>query len=673
MRKTFLLTIGLCLALPASAQRQVTKINDNWQFRHSHQVEKGKTELVQLPHTWNAQDALVGKIDYKRGIGNYTKTISVPAEWSGKRVFLRCPGANSVATVFVNGKYAGEHRGGYSAFAIDITDKLVPGKENSLLMRVNNAEDLSVAPLVGDFNMYGGLYRGLELIATDSVCISPTYYGSPGVLMTQKSLTDSRAEVGMAVALSSLGAQPADADLSWEIVSPEGKVVSKGSKAVHIDGADALESVDIEIKNPHRWNGVEDPALYTARVELSRGGKVADNVDVTFGLRDFKVDPAKGAFLNGKHVRLKGVCRHQERAQYASALSPEQHRQDFDIIREMGANAVRLAHYQQADEVYGLTDEYGIMTWAEIPFVGPGGYADKGFVDNDAFKDNVRQQLRELISQQCNHPSIVCWGLFNEIKEQGDNPTEFVAELNDLAHQLDPSRPTTAASNADAKFNYITDLIAWNRYDGWYGSTPATLARFLDAMHEKHPELSIAVSEYGAGASMLHQQDSIKQPTPTSRWHPENWQTYYHIENWKILNERPFVWGSFIWNMFDFGAAHRTEGDRIGINDKGLVTHDRSQRKDAFYFYKANWNPEPMVYISGKRATKREKQHTDVTVFANVPEVELWVNGKKAATAKPDEYSMCVFGIDLVPGANEIEARAAGSRYQLSDSCVWNL
>ena len=333
----------------------------------------------------------------------------------------------------------------------------------------------------------------------------------------------------------------------------------------------------------------------------------------------------------------------------------------------MGVNAVRLAHYPHAAYTYEQMDRAGIVTWAEIPFVGPGGYADKGFVDSKAFRDNGKQQLIELIRQQFNHPSICFWGLFNELKYEGDNPLDYIQELNRLAHAEDSTRLTTCASNQMGQMNFITDVMAWNRYDGWYGSTPSTLATFLDEMHAKHPQLCIGISEYGAGASVNHQQDSLQQPKPNSWWHPENWQTFYHIRNWDILSHRPYLWGSFVWNMFDFGAAHRTEGDRPGINDKGLVTYDRRIKKDAYYFYKANWNPEAMVYIAGKRITKREKANNELWVFSNCKSVVLSVNGKQQASLTPNDNSLCTFHVTLQPGLNRIVAKGTKDGKQVND------
>ena len=333
-------------------------------------------------------------------------------------------------------------------------------------------------------------------------------------------------------------------------------------------------------------------------------------------------------------------------------------------------NAVRLAHYPQATYFYDLMDKNGIIVWAEIPFVGPGGYNDKGFVDLPAFRANGKEQLKELIRQHYNHPSICVWGLFNELTELGDNPVEYIKELNVLAHQEDTTRPTTSASNQMGDLNFITDAIAWNRYDGWYGGTPADLGKWLDRMHKDHPEICIAISEYGAGASIYHQQDSLVKTVPTSWWHPENWQTYYHIENWKTISSRPYVWGSFVWNMFDFGAAHRTEGDRPGINDKGLVTFDRKVRKDAFYFYKANWNrEEPMLYLTGKRNTVRTQRLQTITAFTNLSGAELFVNGKSYGKAIPDSYAILEWkNVELEPGENEIKVVSTNKKLPLSDS-----
>lgn len=660
LRLTFSALFAMAVSMQTLAQRENILINQDWNFRFSHQVNKNSSRRVDLPHTWNAQDALSGKPDYKRGIGNYDKKLFIRSEWKGKRLFLRFEGANCVSNVFINGKQIGEHRGGYGAFIFEITDKVNYGKNNTVLVRVNNGEQLDVMPLVGDFNFYGGIYRDVHLLVTEDICISPLDYASPGVYLFQQHVGEKQAAVLARINLSNGTEHPRQATLRLQVKEGD-KVVYQADKKVTVAPHTSVqpEEMSFTLLNPRLWNGREDPFMYQTVITLVKDGKEIDKVEQPLGLRYYATDADRGFFLNGKHLPLHGVCRHQEWAEVGNALRPMHHEEDTRLMLEMGVNAIRLAHYPQATYMYDLMDRNGIVTWAEIPFVGPGGYADKGFVDQPSFRKNGKEQLKEMIRQHFNHPSICFWGLFNELKENGDNPLEYIKELNVLAHQEDPTRPTTSASNQGGAINFITDNIAWNRYDGWYGATPATLASWLDKTHQAHPEIKIAISEYGAGASIYHQQDSLVQTSPGSWWHPENWQTEYHIQNWKIISERPYVWGSFVWNMFDFGAAHRTEGDRPGINDKGLVTHDRKVKKDAFYFYKANWNPEPMVYIAGRRSVNRVKPVTEVQIFSNCAEVTLKVNGQIIKKMQPDGVKVCIFkDIRLKKGENNIEVSA---------------
>lgn len=675
LRLTFSALFAMAVSMQTLAQRENILINQDWNFRFSHQVDKNSSRRVDLPHTWNAQDALSGKPDYKRGIGNYDKKLFIRSEWKGKRLFLRFEGANCVSNVFINGKQIGEHRGGYGAFIFEITDKVNYGKNNTVLVRVNNGEQLDVMPLVGDFNFYGGIYRNVHLLVTEDICISPLDYASPGVYLFQQHVGEKQAAVLARINLSNGTEHPRQATLRLQVKEGD-KVVYQADKKVTVAPHTSVqpEEMSFTLLNPRLWNGREDPFMYQTVITLVKDGKEIDKVEQPLGLRYYATDADRGFFLNGKHLPLHGVCRHQEWAEVGNALRPMHHEEDTRLMLEMGVNAIRLAHYPQATYMYDLMDRNGIVTWAEIPFVGPGGYADKGFVDQPSFRENGKEQLKEMIRQHFNHPSICFWGLFNELKENGDNPLEYIKELNVLAHQEDPTRPTTSASNQGGAINFITDNIAWNRYDGWYGATPATLASWLDKTHQAHPEIKIAISEYGAGASIYHQQDSLVQTSPGSWWHPENWQTEYHIQNWKIISERPYVWGSFVWNMFDFGAAHRTEGDRPGINDKGLVTHDRKVKKDAFYFYKANWNPEPMVYIAGRRSVNRVKPVTEVQIFSNCAEVTLKVNGQIIKKMQPDGVKVCIFkDIRLKKGENNIEVSAKNGKRVITDACCWIL
>ncbi len=648
------------------AQRSVVLLNDDWEFHLAKYVgSDADVRRVDLPHTWNAQDAFNSDGYYHRGIGEYEKVIAVPDAWRGKRVYLRFEGANAVADVFVNRKHAGRHVGGYGAFNVEVTDYVEYGADNEILVCVNNGETLDVMPLTGDFNHYGGLYRDVYLIVADEVGISMLDNGSSGVRLVQDSVSHERADVRALVELSNGSEQTVDATVRLRLLDG-GKEVLAVEKVVSLaPDADEDCTLPFSLDKPHLWDGRRDPFLYDVEVALLRDGNVVDKVEQHLGLRFYSIDPDKGFFLNGRHLALHGVCRHQDRAEVGNALRKEHHDEDAAIMLEMGVNAVRLAHYPQSEYFYDLMDRYGIVVWAEIPFVGP-----FGFLNVPEFMENGRSQLTEMIRQHYNHPSICVWGLFNELDEEGDSPVPYLQELNDLAHNEDPTRLTVAASNIEGELNFVTDVMAWNRYDGWYGGMPSDLGKWLDRKHSECPSLCIAISEYGAGASIYHQQDSVVKSVPVSWWHPENWQTRYHIDNWKELSSRTFVWGSFVWNMFDFAAAHRHEGDRYGINDKGLVTFDRKVKKDAFYFYKANWNKEePMVYLAGRRNTERTMKTQTFMAFTNQPSAELIVNGKSCGVAEAD--SLCVatwHGIELQPGENIITVISGKGKNRISDT-----
>lgn len=675
MKKLPIVLAAWLAAFGADAQRHDQLLNDNWQFRFGHQVEKSTVARVDLPHTWNAQDALSGRTDYKRGLGHYERRLFVPADWKGQRLYLRFEGANSIADLFVNGRHAGQHRGGYGAFVFEITDFVNYGKANTLRVSVNNAETLELMPLVGDFNFYGGLYRDVHLVRTGPTCISLLDHGSSGIRLVQDSVSKDYAAIRALVALSNGSDTATQAEVLLRLLDGDREVAAQRLTLTLPPDSSVEGSLPVSLRRPHLWDGRRDPFRYRAEVSLWRNGHEVDRVKQPLGLRYYHIDPERGFFLNGRHLPLRGVCRHQDRSEVGNALRREHHDEDAAIMAEMGANAVRLAHYPQAEYFYDLMDRYGFIVWAEIPFVGPGGYSDEGFVNLPAFRQNGREQLVELIRQHYNHPSIVVWGLFNELSMRGDDPVPYIKELNDLAHREDPTRLTVAASNTDGALNFVTDAMAWNRYDGWYGGTPAGLGQWLDHMHTTHPDLRIAISEYGAGASLYHQQDTLVKTVATSFWHPENWQTHYHMANWREISARPFVWGSFIWNLFDFGAAHRREGDRPGINDKGLVTFDRRTRKDAFYFYKANWNKdEPLLYLAERRATRRTRPVQTFMAFTNQPEAELFVNGVSCGRAEADSLATVRWtGVRLRPGENDVRVVSGRGAHQLTDGYTCSL
>ncbi|MFS4456646.1 glycoside hydrolase family 2 protein [Maribacter sp. 2304DJ31-5] len=634
------------------AQRQILNLNNGWEFRYGYEVNRNKKTKINLPHTWNTKDALGGNIDYYRGLGVYTKTLEIKQAWEGKRLTIRFLGANLVANVFINGKHVGEHRGGYTAFAFDITPFVNFGKENLITVKVNNAPQLDVMPLLGDFNFYGGLYRDVQLYVTEHDCISLLDHGSEGVYLHQDKVDNDSASVRAVVKL--LGENTVKVNVT--VLDDLGNETFRASQ-VKNDKNDQI-TIPIEINEPHLWNGTLDPYLYSVKVQLEKDKKIIDEVIVPLGLRYFHVDPDKGVFLNGEYVQLKGVCRHQDRPELGNALASFHHQEDVEIMKDMGANALRMAHYPNDPYMYELTNTEGFLVWSEIPFVGPGGYADKGYVDMPSFKENGKDQLIEMIRQNLNHPSILFWGLFNELKEDGDNPVAYIKELQNLANAEDPSRITTSASNRSGEINTITDLIAWNLYFGWYGGNPSGIGKWADGKHAEMPDTPIGISEYGAGASILHQSEELKKTNPGSYWHPENWQTYFHEEHWEQIDERPFIWGSFIWNLFDFGAAHRTEGEKDGKNDKGIVSFDRKDKKDAFYFYKANWNKnDPMIHIAERRLIHRTKVEQTIKVYSNQKKVRLWVNGKEyTPSSNTADYSRFYFNVTLLPGENKIIA-----------------
>ncbi len=629
---------------------EVKPINDNWRFHYGFQAPSHEISDVTLPHTWNRKDAMFGDKDYFRGLCNYIRILPADLKVAGKRVFLKVNAAQTVADVFIDNHFVAHHRGGYTAFVNEITDFLTPGKVSKLEIRVSNAPTMDVAPICGDFNIYGGLPRGVELIITDPVCIAPDFYASPGVFFFSKKVDEKKAELDAVVHLSSDGNIPLDGYEVESSIWDGTKLIGKNSVVVS-DVTDPI-SLSLSIDNPKLWDGASNPFMYTGRVELKSNGKTVDMREVPVGLRNFEVTADGGFFLNGKPHRLNGVNRHEDVSERASAVTEADHRLDVDIIREMGCNAVRMSHYPQSESFLNKLDSAGIASWVEIPFVNV-------YVNNSAYDENLKEQLKEMIYQYHHHPSVFAWGLFNEINSGWlDRPSKMVATLDSLAHILDPSRMTMGASNQNDDFNGFTDIIAFNKYFGWYGGEPAELGAWLDDEHRAHPERKIGMSEYGAGGSVMQQNEDLVKPEPWGHWHPENWQTQYHIDSYRQLAERDYLWCNFIWCMFDFCAASRNEGDTPGRNDKGLVTYDRKTRKDAFYFYKANWNKDDkFVHIAGKRQP-RSGDTTTIMAFSNDGVAELFINGKKHGNAVPDNVNVLRWeNVPLSKEGTEIEVR----------------
>ncbi len=600
--------------------RKIININRKWAFAKEAEIPASipeKWNFVNLPHTWNAIDGQDGGNDYYRGTCCYVRELDREEIPEADRYYLELRGANSSADVYVNGKKLAHHDGGYSTWRVDITDAM--DTQTLIAITVDNSPNETVYPQMADFTFYGGLYRDVNIIAVSNSHFDLDYYGAPGVKITPViDGADARAEIEVFVT------NPMEAQtLVYTIKDADGNIVAEASKDV------SVAKVVLDIENVHLWNGRKDPYLYTAEVKLVAGDDVLDNVSARFGCRTFKIDPEKGFFLNGESYPLRGVSRHQDRWGIGNALLPEHHEEDIDLICEVGATTIRLAHYQHDQYFYDLCDEKGLVIWAEIPYISkhmPGG------------RENTISQMKELITQNYNHPCIVVWGLSNEISMAGSDEDllENHRILNDLCHEMDKTRLTTIAvvsmCSTDDPYIQIPDVVSHNHYFGWYGGDTSMNGPWFDNFHAKFPNIPVGMSEYGCEALDWH------TSKPTQGDYTEEYQAYYHEELIKQLFTRPYIWATHVWNMFDFGADARSEGGENGQNHKGLVTFDRKYKKDSFYAYKAWLSDDPFVHICGKRYVDRVEDVTKVTVYSNQPEVELFVNGESLGKQASEEH-----------------------------------
>ncbi|MDE7016382.1 MAG: glycoside hydrolase family 2 protein [Lachnospiraceae bacterium] len=582
--------------------RKAILSNDNWLFAKTTDVPPvlpQDWEAVTLPHTWNALDGQDGGNDYFRGMAVYCKALPKP-EWDGC-VFLELKGAAMSADVYLNGKHLAHHEGGYSTFRVELTQDLQD--LNLLCVAVDNGVNDRVYPQKADFTFYGGLYRDVSL-----VCVPPQHFelakdGTPGIKVTPR----------------------VDGDLAHVLVETwqngEGEVAyTIGEETKIAASVNGYASAEFEIAHVHLWNGVKDPYLYCVKAVFG-----TDEIWAKFGCRDFAFDAERGFLLNGEPYPLRGVSRHQDRKGIGSALTIKEHEEDMELIREIGANTIRLAHYQHAQEFYDLCDAYGMVVWAEIPYITQ---------HMTAGRENTVSQMRELITQCYNHPSICCWGLSNEITASGAVTEEILENhliLQDLCHRMDSTRPTTMAHvfmlETDSPLITVADIGSYNLYFGWYIGEPEQNDSFLDECHAKFPDRVIGLSEYGADANIRFQSSQ-----PEKGDYSESYQCIYHEHVLQCIEERPYLWASYVWNMFDFAADGRNEGGKKGENQKGLVTFDRKTKKDAFYLYKAAWSKEPFVHLCGRRYMERTEKKTEIKVYSNQDEVSLYVDGVKVAT-----------------------------------------
>ena len=600
--------------------RNIVSINNNWFF--SKEATAVPTELctdweaVNVPHCWNAVDGQDGGNDYWRGTAYYAKSIVKAELPEAQRYYLEIQGANSSADVYLNGSHLAHHDGGYSTWRVDLTETLA--EENLLVIAVDNAANDRVYPQMADFTFYGGLYRNVNIIAVPESHFDLDYFGAPGIKVTPvMDEADAKTEVEVFLTDAKEGHV-----IRYTLMNQEGKVL--GTK----DTTD--KKVIFRIKNAHLWHGRKDPYLYSVKAELVEGEEVLDTVSTRFGCRSFRIDPENGFILNGEEYPLRGVSRHQDRWGFGNALLPEHHEEDIDLICEVGCTTIRLAHYQHDQYFYDLCDEKGLVIWAEIPYIS--NHMPTG-------RENTISQMKELITQNYNHPCIVVWGLSNEISIAGSTPDllENHNILNDLCHEMDKTRLTTMAvvsmCSMDDPYVRIPDTVSYNHYFGWYGGDTTMNGPWFDEFHKKYPNTPIGCSEYGCEALNWHTSN------PTQGDYTEEYQAYYHEELIKQLFTRKFMWATHVWNMFDFGADARAEGGENGQNHKGLMTFDRKYKKDSFYAYKAWLNPEPMVHICGKRYIDRVEDVTKVTVYSNQPTVELFANGESLGVKEaPDHF-----------------------------------
>lgn len=676
-RRLLILLHTLVLLANVVSARESSSLTNGWSFKKGDQTNTAATELVDagwqtisLPHCWGWAEAQVTN-KYYRGPGWYRRVLELQPE-KGKRYFLRFDAAATVADVFLNGQKLGEHRGGFGAFCFEITDALAPDGKNFLVARVSNAKEPDIAPLAGDFCVFGGLYRLAHLLVTDEVCFTPLDHASSGVFWQQTQVSKSTALIDFTAEISNGTKTNQARILVVKILDAKGKVVATESQAITIPGRVTPPfHLQLTLKHPHLWNGRADPYLYRAVAALqTTNGVILDSIEQPLGLRFYRVDPDKGFFLNGEPYRIRGVCRHQDVWDKGWALSNADHERDVNLICELGANAVRCSHYQQSDYFYSLCDKAGLLVWAEIPQVN-------NITPGPEFAETSRNQLLDLIRQDFNHPAIFVWSLCNEIQPTTSDPHRLLQDLKIVANGEDPTRPTIAASDhlKWPEMLKIPDLLGWNKYPGWYFGTPADCGPLLDSLRYTGRQGGFCVSEYGAGANPFQHELPPRQPKKTAGpWHPEEWQCVVHEADWAAIEARPFVWGSFIWNMFDFVVAGRNEGGVPCRNDKGLITSDRQLKKDAFYFYQANWSDAPVLHINSQRYVERTNALTDVKIYSNAKKVELLVNGQSLGQSSKATY--CVFiwkNVALAPGENRIEAKARRNGQALHDACVWNL
>jgi beta-galactosidase len=715
------LSLAASLAF-AAEPRVVVPLADGWRFKQDDRLAGAEAPAfddrdwtaVSVPHTWNrvglyhhdpgARLHQPETIDKTQGVGWYRLAFQAP-DPKGRRAYLQFDAASRTAKVWLNGVYLGEHKGGFSRFRLDATAALRSEGKNLLVVRTDNSKpDLGtptadVLPLAGDFFVHGGLYRPVSLVLAPSAHFDLLDHGGAGVYAATRALAAGRADIDVTARLRNDGDAPRPLRMAARLYDAGGRIAAQSETRVILGpGASQELAMSLALAAPHLWQGVKAPYLYQLKAELLElDGAVIDRVAFPFGVRQMSVDPDRGFLLNGEPYALHGVGYHQDREGKGWAVDSKDVEDDFAILREMGANTIRLTHYQHGQPIHELADRYGFVLWDEIPLVsvwtlGGAGEPRPGLVDN------ARQQLTELIRQNYNHASVATWGIANEVDfgnslpafltgskdGRAADPMPLLRELNALAHAEDPNRPTALATCCEGRVfapgvevpttAAAADLGGANRYFGWYFGAPADLGPHLDALHALRPKQPLSVTEYGAGGAIsLHTDDVLGGPVDSrGRTQPEEYESYIHETAWAALSHRPYLWATWLWNGFDFATTIRREGDADDINTKGLVTYDRKVRKDAWYFYKANWSTSPTVHINGRRYVDRAYPVTDVRVYSNGDATELTLNGGSLGTRRNCPDRVCVWSsVKLAPGDNVLTARAMFGKRREEDRLVW--
>lgn len=677
----FLLAVLLLLGLSGKVDaREVTSFNDGWEFKkgpfakdamQAAQKWNADWQAVTVPHTWNADDMQKKVSDFYEGVAYYRKKCTFPESLEGKRIFLRFEGVGSCAEVYVNGYLVGTHKGAYSAFVCEIGAQVKLGKENEIVVKADNTARPDVIPVNHIlFGVYGGIYRPVWLVVTEPCNIVVNDHASPGVYITQKNVSKKSAEVTVKVKVDNATMAPAPLVLENAVYDRAGKLVKKHSQSFDLTPQGVQNySSHFKLSNPHLWQGREDPYLYKVVSRLVQNGRVIDEVVQPLGLRKYEAVAGQGFYLNGKKYPMYGVTRHQDWWGLGSALTNKEH--DFDLaqIMDIGATTVRFAHYQQSDYFYSRCDTLGLIIWAEIPFVNR--------VTGQEW-DNAHQQMRELVRQSFNHPSIYVWGIHNEVYHPHGYTASLTQSIHDLCKLEDPDRYTVSVNgygHAEHPVNQNADIQGMNRYFGWYERKIQDIVPWIEKMEKEYPWQRLMLTEYGADANISHQTEILGDALNwTSPFYPETFQTKTHEYQWSIIAQHPYILASYLWNMFDFAVPTSKRGSMAARNMKGLMTFDRKTKKDSYFWYKANWSKDPVLYLTQRRNALREKKETSVTVYSNIGTPKVYLNGRELTGVRKG-YTDVHYIFDNVlldDGKNLLKAVVSHQGKEYADEIEWN-